>query len=100
MCETGTLNMNEMGERSGELVYTAGVIPESSKKKNYCENPFSIDSSIRDCSAYVDQAALYTEIETNCQGQSNCKLNHLARFVQMPDDMPRSDPIWQDCHST
>jgi hypothetical protein len=54
MCESGTLNINGIGSNSGEPVYTAGVIPKSSTLKNYCVNPSSVDSTLTDCSPYVD----------------------------------------------
>jgi hypothetical protein len=66
MCESGYLDLDAIGNESGELIYTAGVIPSNTVKKNFCVNPNSIDSTITDCSPYMELEKLEEKIRNEC----------------------------------
>ena len=93
-CPTGLLSMDTKGYQTDELIFDAGIIPDSSLVNNYCSN--SAFNDARDCSSYIGQHILRKLIEENCIGKKSCVIGDLHQFINMNI---RQQDVKNDCFS-
>ena len=83
-CSSGLISLDAVTKIDKEPIFDVGIIPKSINNNNHCANGVFDDPA--KCSKYVDRHAMYSHINSECVGKSQCSIGHLTQY--MKTDIP------------
>ena len=78
-CTSGLISIDALSEKTGETIFSAGIIPKDSKVNTYCSNSAFYDPV--NCSSLIDREALQTTLMEHCIGKQKCLIEDINQLV-------------------
>jgi len=86
------MSLSTTSESTGLPIFSAGIIPNSSKLSNYCAASSFYDPA--ECSSFLNVSALQSAIQNECVGKDVCKIANVQSYVNKSD--PKFNP--EECN--